>query len=157
MGIETMRVEAIPAILLVLAGFGLVAVYLVSRRKALASERWPTAQATIVSSVILARRNSKGRVLYEPSVTFRYEVGGKLQTGTRISWGGAVASSSRSFADNVTGRFPQGAVVPVRYDPDNPADSVLDPGGRAGLVLIGLGGLAFAGAGGLILWLSRSG
>jgi Protein of unknown function (DUF3592) len=157
MGFAAMGVETILPAIFIVVGLALVALYFVERRKALRSERWPTASATIVSSVILGRRSNKGSAMYEPSVTYRYEVGGQTFTGTRIGWGGTASSSSQTWADKVVGQFPQGAVLPVRYDPADPAESVLDPGARAGIFMIGLAGLAFTGFAALIWWLTRAG
>jgi hypothetical protein len=157
MGLGAMRVETILPAILFLVGLGLVALYLAERRNALRSERWPTATATIVSSVIIGRRSNKGGAMFEPSVTYRYEVGGKTYSGSRISWGGAVSSSSQSWADKVVSQFPEGARVPVHYDPADPAQSVLDPGARAGLLIVGIAGLAFTGFSALIWWLARHG
>jgi hypothetical protein len=140
-----------------LVGLLLLGFYWYERRKALASRSWPTATAEITSSQIIGTRRRKGGAMYRPSISYRYDVGGRTLTGTRIQWGGQVSSSSESWARGIVERFPQGALVQVHYDPANPDNAVLDPDGRAGLWIIAAAGLAFAAFSTVFMLIARSG
>ena len=66
-----------------------------------------------------------GAVYYYPEVQYRYSVEGQQYQGFRVSFS-PVQTLSAEQALELLSRIPPGASVSVRYNPDFPADSVLD-------------------------------
>ena len=137
----------IMGVVLILAGIGLVA--FMRRRHALvrASRAWPVVPGTVLESEVRRYGHSveTGRRYY-PAVRYRYEVEGRSYVGKRLYFD-EMAWSSRSSAARLAHKHPPGATVTVRYDPDDPARALLEPGlsgaGNYGvlgcaLVLVGL-------------------
>jgi hypothetical protein len=124
-------------------GLALSGWYMRERRRARKAELWPTASAEILSSDIVGTRNRKGGETFSPRVTYRYDVAGITHESDRVQFGGDVSMSNIGWAQGIVERFPKGARVEAYYDPDNPAFAVLDPQGRAGLLIIGVAGLMF--------------
>lgn len=62
-----------------------------------------------------------------PTVTYRYQVGGRVYESSRIAVaiGGRNVGVSYKKAVRITARFPVGTQVPVYYHPKNPERSVL--------------------------------
>jgi hypothetical protein len=121
----------------VLVGFGVIAfaigvvLYVVQLRQGLradASKRWPTVGGTIVSSALEKLPDSKRR--YRAAVRCRYRVAGKDYETNRVFWGGN--EGRQKHMASVTARYPAGDKVSVYYDPQNPAEAVLDPTQNAG-------------------------
>jgi hypothetical protein len=131
----------------VLIGFGVIAfaigavLYVIQFRQGLradASKKWPTAPGTVVSSALEQSPDHKRR--YRAAMQYRYRVGGKDYQSNRIFWGGN--EGRQKHMTSVVASYPAGAQVPVYYDPQNPAEAVIDPAQNAGsrpLVLYALG------------------
>jgi hypothetical protein len=114
-------------------------------RRALASRRWPetTGRVTAVS----VERIWLGRgSLHFPDVRYEYRVGDEQLLGTRLGFAARLpwfSYGAASFA--LQHEYPRGREVPVRYNPADSSDAVLEPGIRAGLrTLIGTGILLIA-------------
>jgi hypothetical protein len=137
----------------VLIAFGVIVIaigavlYIVQFRQGLradASKSWPTASGTVTASALEKSPGKRWR--YRAAVQYSYRVGAKDYQSDRIFWGGN-EGRERHMASVVT-TYPAGAKVKVRYDPQNPAEAVLDPlqhtGSRAvvlyamGLIALGL-------------------
>ena len=88
-----------------------------------AARHWPVARARVICSKI--NRNSKGGRW--ATVRYAYEVRGAQHQSTRLSF--VQTNLSGPQADAVLARYPSGAEVEVRYDPDRPAYAVLEPTG----------------------------
>jgi hypothetical protein len=114
----------IPGYFLVKLGFALY--------KGYKSRNWPEAEGLIVASEVEEEwRSGKegGHMIYKPTVCYRYVIQGRTFTGTCISPSHHDAGMSlRSWAANTCERYSAGSHHRVYYDPDNPADSVLEPG-----------------------------
>jgi hypothetical protein len=131
----------------ILIGFGViafaigVAVYVVQFRQGLhadASKKWPTIPGTIVSSSMERVPENKRR--YRAEVRYRYRVKGKDYESSRIFWGGN--EGRQKHMTSVVAAYPAGGSVPVYYDPQNPAEAVLDPTQNTGsrpLVIYAMG------------------
>jgi len=68
-------------------------------------------------------------------------------TGDKAHTSGRVSANVSRFAERQAAAFPAGKLVTVHYNPDNPADSVIDPRGSIWLwllYLVPIGLLAFA-------------
>jgi hypothetical protein len=142
----------------VLIGFGVIAfavgvvLYIVQFRQGLradASKKWPKAAGTVIASALEPSPEHKRR--YRAAVRYRYRVGGKEYQADRVFWGGN--EGRRRHMESVVAAYPAGADVPVYYDPQNPAEAVIDPtqhtGSRATVVyamgMVSLGLFAFTG------------
>ncbi len=113
--IITLTLGAIGVVLLV-AGF-------LAARSRGKSKDWPTATGQILASTINYRRDSHGSRSAYPLVMYAYQVEGTQYQSQRIHFGGEVGGSAMT---GIVKRYPVGAQVPVYYNPQNPADAVLE-------------------------------
>ncbi len=88
------------------------------------------------------------RLVYLPTVAYRYEAGGQQHIGSRLATRDIVFSHEAE-AKGFLGRFPAGAPVSVHYDPANPGQAVLDV--RPPALVLPLAGAVLALAGALAL------
>ena len=118
----------------------------VSYRSMQASNDWPSAPGVISVSRVVNTVGSK----FKADVSYQYAVGGRNFSGTRIRFADTTGSR-RNAQENLIKPYPVGREVEVFYDPQNPRDAVLEPGGGLrGLGLI-LPPLLVGGIGGLFL------
>jgi hypothetical protein len=120
----------IAALVLICAAFGAYLIYagLRSRKLAKASETWPTASGTVVSSDVKSHtvRTKQARTTtYTPVVTYSYSVGEFAYQGSVIRFGD-LSSGSPTVAQELAAKYPQGAAVSVRYDPAEPGRATLE-------------------------------
>ena len=121
------------------AGFGLIFTALgafllykadQSRKKAGASQGWPSTQGQIVDARVdrSMHTDSDGDTdySYTPRVEYTYEYGGVNYRNNKVAFGLAQGYNSQAKAQEVISRYPVGSEVPVYYDPSNPEDSVLE-------------------------------
>jgi hypothetical protein len=103
-----------------------------------ASQTWPSTVGTILESG--TTQNYRGRV--HPSVKYSYAVGGAAYEGWTIQLSAEYAGAAQ--AREIAQRFRAGPVQ-VYYDPNNPAEAVLQPGGNARVqwFMLGIGSLIF--------------
>jgi hypothetical protein len=130
----TLLIGAIGVVLLV-AGF-------VMARTPGKSSHWPTTTGQILASTINYRRRSGSGHSPYPLVMYVYQVEGQTYQSQRIYFGGVVGGSVMT---GVIKKYPVGAQVPVYYDPQNPADAVLERSipmakflGLIGVILMGV-------------------
>jgi hypothetical protein len=115
-----------------------------------ASRDWPSVPGVITRSAVATKR-SDGKTMYSFDVVYRYQVEGRELTCNSVFFGGNTSSSNSSAAYKVTGRYPEGAEVDVYYEPENPANAVLEPGARwQSYIVFGIG-LVFLIVGVLVL------
>lgn len=130
----------IPLVLILAGGINLYS-GLRTVHKAGLSLLWPTSEGTIVTSSIetrhSTRRDSQGRqrniTVYHPKIVYEFSVDENLYSGSKVdfvTW--RSGDDSRSNAYGVVNRYPKGRAVKVYYAPDNPEESVLEPGPTAG-------------------------
>jgi hypothetical protein len=100
----------------------LVAGFLMARTPG-KSHGWSTTTGQILASTINYRRRSGGGHIPYPLVMYAYQVEGKPYQSQRIYFGGAVGGSAMT---GVVKKYPVGAQVPVYYNPQDPADAVLE-------------------------------
>jgi hypothetical protein len=100
----------------------LVAGFLMARTPGRSND-WPTAVGQILASTINYRRRSGGGHTPYPLVMYTYQVEGRQYQSQRIYFGGAIGGSAMM---GVVKKYPVGAEVPVYYNPQNPADAVLE-------------------------------
>lgn len=112
-------------VFLLVSNVAVLASIFFTRRKMNAINQWPQTMGTILMSTTQARRSSDGSGGYThyPVVMYSYQVGGQGYQGSTIAPGPEVGGSG---ADKVVARYPSGTQVMVFYNPQNPADAVLE-------------------------------
>jgi hypothetical protein len=118
-------------IILVLAALGvlLFIIYFLNLARVQASEGWLAVQGTITESwideSITTDQDGSASSRYAPKVRYRYTVMGTEYQGERIAFGPG-RSGSRSSVEKVLAKYPKGSAALVYYNPEKPADAVLD-------------------------------
>jgi len=79
-------------------------------------------EATVLSTRVDEHSDSDGST-YEPVVVYRYRVGDRSYTASRVT--PLRESRSGSWASRVAGRYEVGSTYTAYYDPENPADAYL--------------------------------
>jgi len=79
-------------------------------------------EATVLSTRVDEHSDSDGST-YEPVVVYRYRVGDRAYTASRVT--PLKESRSGSWASRVAGRYEVGSTYTAYYDPENPADAYL--------------------------------
>ena len=127
-----------------------------SLRIAAAAAQWPIVKGKVVSTDVVKRvdRTQDGPSTYfVPQVHYVYNVDGVSRDGSVIRVGLENRGHSlEQQAREYVAKYSVGSKVPVRYDPQNPANAVLELGQIGGgsnllagtlLMLVGIGGAAF--------------
>jgi hypothetical protein len=117
---------------LVIGGFGLAVLAIVasSLREAAAMKRWPVSEGRVLSAKVEEYRQSVGRGVGGPRARltlYEYEVTGKRFQGSRVAQSPGLDRGVPEFAQKVVERYPSGSTVAVRYNPNRPDESVLEP------------------------------
>lgn len=134
------------------AGFGFAHVRAVGKAKA--AESWPGTLGTIVSSEVAIEedRDTDGdrTTWYVPRVVYTYTAGGRQHEGRRIRFGQLRFGSAKK-AEAALAPYRAGGSAPVRYNPDDMAECVLETT-KPGPVYLAMAafGLVFAGFG--LVW-----
>lgn len=114
------------------------------RRLARASRSWPTVPGRITTSAVIEeliedRRDDDKTSIdrkkihrYQIDLRYAYRVNERDYVGINPNWGWTGIYGLRELADKAAARFPTGQAVTVYYDPENPANAVLEPDGRQG-------------------------
>ncbi|MGV1014896.1 MAG: DUF3592 domain-containing protein [Methyloceanibacter sp.] len=115
--------------------FGAIGGYLIyaglkNRRLAQASELWPMAGGTVLGAEVTTRtyRNPKARTTtttYAPQIRYAYRVTGTDYESAVIRFGDLESGNSK-FAEELVAKYPAGATVAVRYDPESPERAALE-------------------------------
>lgn len=113
-------------------GVVLIVLYVRNKNKAKASLGWPSTQGRILSINIRVDEvdDESNRVRYIPEVHFEYAVNGVTHQGKRIIYGSEPDFGSRDKAQDFLQKYPQGGLVTVFYNPENPGEAVLTQGMR---------------------------
>lgn len=136
------------------AAFGLAHVRAAGKAKA--AESWPGTLAKIVSSEVAVEedRDHDGdrTTWYVPRVVYAYAAGGRQLEGSRIRFG-QLRFGNRKKAEAALAPYRAGGTAPVRYNPDDVEEAVLETTkpGPVYLVMAAFG-LVFAGFG--LVWTS---
>lgn len=91
-----------------------------------ASTAWPG-----VDGIVTATERKRIALRMQPRVAYSYAVNGVNFTSNRISFAAAIPKKE---IDSVLTRYPAGQGVTVHYQPDNPAQAVLEPGSGPNVV-----------------------
>lgn len=124
--------EQIVPVILILVGLLFVIIGLVLMLRARAASKWPSTSGVVLKSELVEhttkQRTNDRRIQtytsYEPAVEYQYTVDGKMLTGKRLSFG--LVRLTLEKAQELLGKYPVNAQVPVYYNPRNIKDSRLD-------------------------------
>ncbi|HEY2823958.1 MAG TPA: DUF3592 domain-containing protein [Gemmatimonadales bacterium] len=114
----------------VVVGVMLLIASFVELSRAIDSDDWPAVDGEVVEAGVL-KSLSTGRYIgwtYSPMVRYHYVVSGLPYVSDRISFGGSVSSSFRSFAEDTAARYRRMRTVKVFISPSNPSMAVLERG-----------------------------
>lgn len=89
------------------------------------SRSWPTVPGEIVESR-LKEDTDPDSIRWSPQLSFRYEVGARSLTSSRIA--ASLFYEGREGAQAIVDRYPVGRQVEVHYDPAAPEVAVLETG-----------------------------
>lgn len=92
------------------------------------SRTWPTAPGVVTASKVARVPRTRFTLPYQARVGYRYKVGDRYYVATGVSHDVA-GFGTRSAAQRVVDRYPEGATVMVYYHPDDPTQAILEPGG----------------------------
>jgi hypothetical protein len=92
---------------------------------AVLSRSWPTVPGKIDASDVRMKRSYRSGRLYALDVRYVYRVKDLDYVGIRLAFAPRWLSSEYTV-NTLAQRYAPGATVDVRYDPDQPADSVLE-------------------------------
>jgi Protein of unknown function (DUF3592) len=113
-------------------------IYAIQRNAAL-QRTWPTTTGRVESSGVHAfesRDNDDGRLRtkYRADVVYSYEVAGVRYTRDKLG-SSETSSNIEKFARRIADRYPAGSTIEIHYNPANPAEAIVKPGGRTLLLL----------------------
>ena len=94
------------------------------------AKTWRTVAGTVLTSSVISRTigpDGNQSTLYSPLVSYQFQIGATMHTGTQLRPGDALDPTHRFSSERpeeaaaIAGRYPAGAPVTVAYDPDDPA------------------------------------
>lgn len=140
--------------LIFLIGF-VAAIYFAVKavRKAKQAEQWPVAPGRILPSEVshsVSRDRDGTSVTWKPHVFYEYDVEGSKFKSDRLT-GISFYSSNRRAAYRTVHNYPVGKEVDAYYNPEDPSDSMLEPGITTGGVVLIVVLIAFFGLAGVLL------
>jgi uncharacterized protein DUF3592 len=103
--------------------------------QSIASIYWPTTEGIIISSHVTEECCNSYTEGWYPQISYRYSVNQQEYTSNRIElvyvaiqWGGSIQS--------IVEKYPVGQKVSVYFNPNNPAEAVLEPGLGTAVLLV---------------------
>ena len=93
-----------------------------------ASENWPVVEARVVESSMLPLGGGRGGGAWTIRLTYAYTFGDRDFEGSRIRFTRQLNERSFEQAEAAMERYATGNTIDVRVSPDDPAQSVLEPG-----------------------------
>lgn len=107
---------------------------------AVQSVRWPHTSATVISSSVKRYSSSaaKGRTQHQAVIHYEFPVQNKRYSGYHYH-----TSPDAGKPMSLVEQHPKGTTITVYYMPNNPAESLLEPGVRTKTLIMPVGGLIF--------------
>lgn len=152
------------ALSLIFAALGvwLIVRYQRNKQKAEQSVNWPTTSGRVIESRITEHESEDEdghtTYTYAPVVRFEYQVAGVTYTSDRLAVGSKIAISNRKKVEQQIAGYPEGKLIRVYYNPQNPSEAVLETRLTskaelvAGIILIVVGlSILCLGVGGVLL------
>lgn len=122
-------------------------------RQAVRAQGWPRVAGRVTRSEVdrfegrLSDDDTRTRTLYRPLIAYSYVFKGVTYSGNQETLGTKVTSSSDSYARKLIAKYPLGAAINVRVNPQNPSEAVLKPAVNGAwliwIIAAGLLGLAW--------------
>ncbi len=137
--------EIMVPFIFVLIGIGISFSAILILLKAKRTLYWSSTTGFVKSSEVTISQNSKGASRYRPEICYSYTVHGNEYVSNRIESMDGFLSSVKAYKK--TSQYPKGSQILIFYNPDKPADSVIEPGVKPDYYYF----LAFG-----IIWLSIS-
>lgn len=132
-------VVAFTAIPFILVALFLLLMALRSRRRVRQSMNWERTTGTVLFSTVETRRSRSGRsgysTAYYPKVVYEYHVSGQRYQSDRLNLG-EIGLGFYKRVEAKVAEYPPGKMIDVYYDPDNPAQAVLERTAPSGNVLL---------------------
>ena len=116
------------------AAIGFIVFGLFTMRETSRSRGWARIDGRVVTSNV-TEFTGKSRTTWRPMVVYSYSVGSGRFMSTRIAFH-SMASGNRNDAAKIAARYPAGSRVPVFYDPQDPEQAVLQPGGNPWVFIV---------------------
>ena len=115
--------SAIGIAMLFLWVYGAVNIYMT-----FVSRQWPSVTGKIMQSEIEKSYGSyrASAPSKEAVIVYRYQVNDAFFTSDRVLWGGETYSYAFSEPDRLLSKYPVGKFISVYYNPENPAEAVLE-------------------------------
>jgi uncharacterized protein DUF3592 len=135
------------AFLFIIPGVFMVFYSIRNAIKGHASRSWQTTQCTILRSYVqvdtMGRPNRKAMM---PSVGYDYQFNGETLKGSQIRYG-TIGRGTRAGCEKVLQPYPEGAIVQLYVNPEDPHDCALEPGMPWGNVFNLVAGVIFIACG----------
>lgn len=146
LGLGIALMVALPFLLVALV---LVFVVLRAGRKVRASQNWQATSGRVLMSYVDPRRSHRSTggtsTAYYPVVVYEYAVNGQRLQSNRIRFGGEIGYGWTSPAQKKVDEYPQGALIEVFYNPDQPTEAVLERTARSSNRLLTCGAVLIIG------------
>jgi len=125
--------------ILLLCGALLIGIGLFALQRFRAAASWPQAPGVIEKSEVVPERHFEDDLFYNPVVRYCYTAPGGSYTGEKLATTGRLYPKEAA-ARRVANRYPVGTTVMVRYNPDDPSESIVERGLSGGFwfILFGL-------------------
>jgi hypothetical protein len=136
---------AVPFVIIALV---MVFLFFRSRQQVSAAREWPTATGRVLFATVESRRGRSGRsgysTSYYPNVIYEYTVNGQRYQGNRLTFGTQVGRGSYNTVQRQVDSYSVGGSIQVYYNPDNPAEAVLEKTAPAGKIYLFVAALIIA-------------
>lgn len=121
------RLFAIPLfVFVILLGLDVVFVNFRERRKSIRAQNWPVAYAELINGCSRQRRYDGARYKWYLEIEYQYAVSGRQYRSENYNWVGKVADS-REPIERIVEDLRLRNSFSVRYNPENPGESVVVP------------------------------
>lgn len=115
-----------PCIIGVVVGATLILHVRSLRHQAKATALWPVTVGRVSECQIVEIRQRSRRSVYRTAVTYEYEIKGIRYRSHRRFFGEEATGGPRSQAEQLCQKYHPGSEVTVYYNPDKPAEAVLE-------------------------------
>ena len=95
------------------------------------SKSWETTVGRVEKAEISSKEDADSEIIYSFNLLFSYEVEGQPYQNTRVR-PRAIRKQNMHFMSDWLEKYPEGSEVEVFYNPENHAESMLEPGIVAG-------------------------
>ncbi len=99
------------------------------KKKARASQSWPTMEGTIFKSQVISKANhnmGSTTTTYRADVAYEYKVKARRYKGKNVCLSYDVGTGDSGRAEKRCAQYPVGRMVTVYYNSNNPADACLE-------------------------------